>query len=83
MKREPLRGRAALAYDAFLPGRVPKSVIRCYIQRFSYLYTTNDPANDKPKLDIYDLLITNFFSTLLPLVRFRSSNSSLYLSLLF
>jgi hypothetical protein len=38
----------ALADDAFLPGKVPKIVIRCYIQRFSYLDTTNDPADDKP-----------------------------------
>jgi hypothetical protein len=68
MRREPLRARVALADDAFLPGRVPKSVIRCYIQRFSYLDTTNDSANDKPKLDIDLLLITSFFSTLLPLV---------------
>jgi hypothetical protein len=77
---EPLR--TALADDAFLPGEVPKIVMKCYIQRFSYLDTTDDPKDDKSKLDIESLLITSLFSALLPLVRFRSSHSRLDISLL-
>jgi hypothetical protein len=30
----------ALADDAFLPGKGPKIVMKCYIQRFGYLDTT-------------------------------------------